>query len=119
MPPPLDMPPLVDPEAPLDVEPDSPPLDPDTPPDVDPDSPPLDPEPLVEVDPAPPLDPDPLVDASSVFPEPGIRGAMPSSSWLRDPHPMASKTAMVEIVLIGFMDGVAAAAVAGERSLPV
>jgi hypothetical protein len=32
---------------------------------------------------------------------------------------MASKTAMVEIVLIGFMDGVAAAAVAGERSLPV
>src|SRR5580693_6331127 len=80
--------------------------------------PPLDPEPLVEVDPAPPLDPDPLVDASSVFPEPGIRGAMPSSSWLRDPHPMASKTAMVEIVLIGFMDGVAAAAVAGERSLP-
>jgi hypothetical protein len=99
--------PLLDPEAPLDVDPDSPPLDPDAPLDVDPDAPP-DPEPLVEVEPEPLLDPDPLVDASPVGPTPGIRGAVPSSSELRSPHPTASRKAMVESVLMGLMGRVAA-----------
>jgi hypothetical protein len=113
------MAPLLDPDPPLDVDPDSPPLDPDTPLDVDPDpplldpdplldvdpdSPPLDPEPLVE-EPDPPLDPDPLVDASSEGPTPGIRG-VPSSSGLRDPHPIAKKTATVESALLEFIEGV-------------
>jgi hypothetical protein len=97
------MPPLLDPEPPLDVDPDSPLLDPELPLDVDPDPPLLDPEPLLEVAPEPPLDPDPLVDASSVVPNPGIRGPVPSSSELRAPHPSANKTKMVERVLGGFI----------------
>jgi hypothetical protein len=109
--PPLDVDPdspPLDPDTPLDVDPDSPPLDPDTPLDVDPDPPPPDPEPLADVTPEPLLDPDPLVDASPVGPTPGIGGAVPSSRELRSPHPTASNKAMVESVLTGFMGGVAA-----------
>jgi hypothetical protein len=116
--PPLDVEldtPLLDPDPPLDVEPDSPLLDPEPLPDVDPDSTPLDPEPLVEVEPDPPPDPEPLVDASSEGPTAGIRG-VPSSSWLRAPHPIANKTATVESALLEFIEGVVIRSVRRERT---
>jgi hypothetical protein len=105
------MTPLLDPELLPEDDPDAPLLDPEPPLpepplDDDPDPPPLDPEPPDDEDPAPLLDPDPSVDASSSpVPTPGMRGVV-SSSGPRAPHPIASKTAKVTSVLVGFIGGV-------------
>ena len=95
------MPPLLDPELPLDEDPVSPLLDPEPPLDEDSVPPPLDPEPPLDdsvppplepeapldEDSVPPLDPEPLPEASGFEPEFRSEG---SSSSVRDPHPSVS-----------------------------
>ncbi len=85
--PPLDDPvsPLLDPEPPLDEDSVPPLLDPEL--DEDTFSPPLEPEAPLDEDPAPPLDPEALTEPSGFEPEIRSEG---SSSSVRDPHPSAS-----------------------------
>jgi type VI secretion system secreted protein VgrG len=138
------MPPLLDAEPPLDVEPDPPLLDPEPPPDVDPDPPLLDPEPPLDVDPGPPpfeleaplepdttppllppelpeedvtppLDPEPLVDASKVAS--GLRSSELGPSSPDRPHPAARRAAKIESVLMVCIGGKQHAAGAPQRAL--
>jgi hypothetical protein len=98
--PPQAIPPLLDPEPPLDEDPVSPLLDPEPPLDED-SVPPLDPEPPLEDSVSPPLEPDAPLDDDSVplldpEPLPEASGLKPelrsegSSSSVRDPHPSVS-----------------------------